>query len=101
MTRTKEREMEMRIIDEIIERVGWDKLLHFVAGFAITCCVALAGVDKLGMTSWQGAVCGFFAASLVGLAKELLDESFDWKDLAATALGGLAVLIGAAVSLLV
>lgn len=61
----------MRIVNKIIERVGWDKALHFLAGFALTCCLALVCSDRLGMTAWQGAVCGFFAASLVGLAKEL------------------------------
>lgn len=91
----------MRIVNKIIERVGWDKALHFLAGFALTCCLALVCSDRLGMAAWQGAVCGFFAASLVGLAKELLDESFDWRDLAATAIGGAAVLAGAALSLVI
>jgi len=87
----------MRMTDKIIGLVGWDKALHFVAGFAIACCAALVCACGCGMAAWRGAVIGFFLASAAGLAKELLDTEADWLDLLATALGALAALIVAAV----
>lgn len=81
-------------MNKILERVGVDKVLHFLAGFGIACCLTLLMVDRWGGTALQGSVVGLFAATLVGVVKELLDDEIDWRDLAATVAGAAVVLIG-------
>lgn len=64
-----------------------DKMLHFIAGLMITAFVAVV--------TPRFAPLAVTVAVIAGLAKELRDEiaygGFDWNDLLATILGGVAM----------
>lgn len=70
------------IITKIVDKVGSDKVMH------VETCALIAVVAKRCMGS---AVVGAAVALGVGLLKELYDvttgEKFDWKDVAADAMG--------------
>lgn len=78
----------MNIFNKIQEKVGVDKLLHFLCGFVIT---------SLGFPQGILATINYFAlAILIGMLKELIDEItykggnfYDWL---ATALGAATAL---------
>lgn len=70
------------IITKIVDKVGSDKVMHMET------CALIAVVAKRCLGS---AAIGFVVALGVGLLKELYDkatgEDFDWKDVAADAVG--------------
>lgn len=73
------------IITKIVDKVGSDKVMH------VETCALIAVVAKRYTGS---AVIGFVVALGVGLLKELYDkasgEDFDWRDVAADAVGAVA-----------
>lgn len=78
--------MWKRIITAI-DGIGRDKLYHFIAGMAIA---VLFGI-VFGLGPWC-----VIASALAGAAKEAVDKwsrhtFWDWGDLLATVLGGIAV----------
>lgn len=70
------------VITKIVDKVGSDKVMH------VETCALIAVVAKRCSGS---AVIGFVVALGVGLLKEMYDkatgEEFDWKDVAADAMG--------------
>ena len=68
-----------KIIDNIISKVGTDKVLHFLIG-AVVC--AMVTFVFLTMAAW---------------IKEGLDKDYNWKDFIATALGCIPVWIAVAI----
>ena len=82
------------IVTKIVDKVGTDKVMHAES------CAFIAAV----VTAYtHNALIGAIAAIVVGVLKELYDKStgeeFDWKDLAADAVGAVfgAVAVGLAV----
>lgn len=82
------------IVTRIVDKVGTDKVMHAEA------CAFVASVVSVYA---HNALIGAIAAIVVGVLKELYDKStgeeFDWKDLAADAVGAVfgAVAVGLAV----
>lgn len=82
------------IVTRIVDKVGTDKVMH-----AETCALISSVVSVYAHNVLIGAI----AAIVVGVLKELYDKStgeeFDWKDLAADAVGAVfgAVAVGLAV----
>lgn len=72
--------MIMKFVDKIFEKVGVDKVLHFVVGGWITAKFCESG-------SFIAAVIGILFVGFVSIIKERLDSKFDWKDIAAAILG--------------
>ena len=73
---------------------GEDKALHFGISGAIT--LVGYGVYKagLGFSENQAKVAAFLTTLAVGAAKELTDDKFSWKDMAAdTAGAGAAIMV--------
>lgn len=73
------------IVTKIVEKVGTDKVMHCLA------CMVVA----MTVSVWTGyAAVGAVAAVAVGIGKEVYDklmgEDFDWKDVAADAVGAAA-----------
>lgn len=70
------------IITKIVDKVGSDKVMH-----AETCALISAAVTRYA----HNAIVGVLVALGVGVLKELYDmttgEEFDWRDVAADAVG--------------
>lgn len=73
------------IITKIVDKVGSDKVMH-----AETCALISAAVTRYA----HNAIVGVLVALGVGVLKELYDmttgEEFDWRDVAADAVGAVA-----------
>lgn len=72
----------------LLYKVPFDKYLHFIAGLIIAAFFALAFGWKWG---------ALLAAIVAGIGKEVFDyfttKQTDWKDAAATVIGGLVIFI--------
>lgn len=70
----------MKKLNELISKVGYDKVAHFaMAGWAVSAASAYG-------FKWMAIV--FTCVMILSLIKELfLDDSFDWGDIAAAFLG--------------
>ena len=76
-----------------VDKWGLDKVTHFLAGELVAVMAYLVAC-MAGATQAASLAAGFGLSIVAGMAKELLDERFDWKDLLATAIGGAAATIG-------
>jgi len=78
------------------DKIPIDKKLHFAAGAGIS-LVTYATVIQITDNHKTATIWSIAIPIVVGLAKELIDEKkykgFDSKDLAATALGGLSMIV--------
>lgn len=76
---------------EKIKNAGIDKWLHGVACFAIVAVVALIFKGTMGESNVICAFCGWIAAIVLGLFKEIIDffrgGEFDAGDLIADVIG--------------
>ena len=76
----------MKLIDNIINKFGSDKILHFLVGGYLTCLFALFG--------WVSFIVGFLITMFLEFVKEKwFDTVFDKKDFIATLLGSLFTVI--------
>lgn len=70
----------MKLADNIINRIGSDKLLHFAIGGWFTCLCSLFGIIPM--------IIGVILITVLSFIKEkLLDNDFDMKDIYATLIG--------------
>lgn len=76
----------MKIVNNILDKIGVDKMLHFAFGGWITAKFCESGILLL-------AVIGILFCGIVSIIKERLDGKFDWKDIAAAMLGGVVELV--------
>lgn len=76
----------MKFVGKIFEKVGVDKVLHFVVGGWITAKFCESG-------SFIAAVIGILFVCFISIVKERLDSKYDWKDIAAAMLGCLVELV--------
>ena len=95
----------MKSIRKFIEKVGMDKVAHFLACVLVTLVVAIVfEKTTAGLSSLAYAFMGAFAAIVAGVIKEVADflsgERFDMQDLIADATGAVAGFVLAAVLLL-
>ena len=72
---------------------GLDKVTHCSAG-ALVADMASPVACMAGVTQAASLAAGFGLSIVAGVAKELIDERFEWKDLLATAMGGAAATVG-------
>ena len=95
----------MKSIRKFIEKVGIDKVAHFLACMLIVFVVGLVFAKTTeGTSPCANAFMGMFAAILFGIFKEVVDflsgESFDPDDLIADTIGAVFGFILAALLLL-
>lgn len=76
-----------------VDKWGLDKVTHFLAG-ALVAVMAYLVACMAGATEAASLSIGLWLSIASGMAKELLDERFEWKDLLATVIGGAAATIG-------
>ena len=78
--------MIMKLVNKIIDKIGVDKILHFVLGGWIVQVFCTAGC-------WQY---GILFALFLSIVKEMLDKKesrYDWIDIAAAMAGGIVAVI--------
>lgn len=70
----------MKVVDYIVNKVGQDKVLHFLGGAWIT--------SMFTPLSWVGVVIGIILTMTLSYIKEkYLDDSFDKYDIIAAGIG--------------
>lgn len=71
----------MKLVNDLLEKYGIDKILHFIGGGWI--------VSMFSPIGWLGIVLGYIIMMAVSFAKEkFFDETFDKNDIIAACLGG-------------
>ena len=90
--------------NDLIAKIGQDKVLHFLVGSLITAFMTLIAGLQEPEINW-----GTMGAPVIGLAvtvffaviKEvIIDTEFSWKDLVATLLGAAPIFIATAFGIL-
>lgn len=80
----------MKLIDNFVNKVGNDKMLHFLVGNLITSCITFIVLIQENLTSFETLLAVIPAAiitAFVAVIKEKLDDVFNKKDFIATVLG--------------
>lgn len=84
----------MKAINEIIEKYGVDKMLHFFVGAFLVSMASVFGIVFFGYTGFLVATFGMVpVVYAISYVKERLDDGFDILDIKATMLGVGAVVI--------
>ena len=82
----------MKLIDNLINKVGNDKLLHFLTGFCISAVALLFYFllcpETIGTYEQAYAyIISFIAVGFISVVKEFFDDIFDKKDIFAAEIG--------------
>lgn len=78
-------------INKVVNKLGIDKVLHFLCGAVIAFVFNIIIVQEAAMTTAKyfiTTIIGVIAAIVIGLVKEFIDTKFDIKDFLVTAFGG-------------
>lgn len=91
-------------LNEIVTKVGQDKVLHFLVGSLITAIFTLITGLQEANIDWStmgapviGLVVTVFAA---GVKEYVVDDVSDWKDFVATILGSIPIFIATVIGVL-
>lgn len=88
-------------MNDLINKIGVDKLLHFSFGGLITACIANFIFLQCELSVLLCTLIGIVVTMILEFIKEYkLDSSPDWKDILATFLGCLLVLVVNALGIL-
>ena len=82
----------MKLINNLINKVGNDKLLHFLVGFCISAVVLLLYFllcpETIGTYEQVYAyIVSFIIVGFISVVKEFFDDAFDNKDIFASEIG--------------
>lgn len=84
-------------MDEILNKIGTDKVLHFLVGAVIAFSVSnmmMLQEGTVGTDNLWVAIGGIVVAMIFEFFKEfIIDSKPDWKDILATFLGGAFVFV--------
>lgn len=75
----------MKIVDKFLAKVGTDKVLHF-----LVCALFVAYASMLGVEYMWGAL---ILSPVVSIFKEVADGRFNFKDIIAGIIGGVASVV--------
>ena len=95
----------MKLMDNLIKKIGNDKLLHFLVGFCISAVVLLLYFllcpETIGTYEQAYAyILSFIIVGFVSVVKEFFDDAFDEEDIFAAEIGaGIPILISLVVFL--
>lgn len=71
----------MKFLNNFINKVGYDKLLHFLVLALITAYAAILGPEYMWIM--------MILSPVVGVFKEVFDSKFDFKDILAGVIGSI------------
>lgn len=78
----------MKAVNDIIEKYGVDKVLHFLVGALMVAMASIFGLVFFGFTGFLVATFGMIpVVYVVSYIKEKLDSKFDVLDIKAAMLG--------------
>lgn len=82
----------MKLVDDLIKKIGNDKLLHFLVGFCISAVILLVYFlfypETIGTYEQAYAyIPSFIIVGFVSVVKEFFDNVFDNKDIFAAEIG--------------
>lgn len=82
----------MKLIDNLIKKIGNDKLLHFLVGFCISAVILLLYFmlcpETIGTYEQVYAyIVSFIIVGFISVVKEFFDDAFNNKDIFATEIG--------------
>lgn len=88
----------MKALDNLINKVGNDKVLHFLGGGFICSLVSFVVIlQESGLTAWEkvsDVLIGTIFVLILSVLKELIaDDESDWYDVLAAVLGCIPVYI--------
>lgn len=97
--------MIMKSLDNLITKVGNDKVLHFLGGGFICSLVSFVVIlQESGLSSLRkiaAVLIGTIVVAMLSVMKELFfDAEADWKDVLASVLGCIPVFIAVAIGVL-
>lgn len=88
----------MKVLDNLINKVGNDKVLHFLGGGFICSFISFILIlQESGLTAWEkvsSVLIGTVFVLILSVLKELIaDDKADWMDVLASILGCVPVYI--------
>lgn len=88
----------MVALDNLIQKVGNDKVLHFLGGGFICSLISFVVIlQESGLTAWEqvsAVLIGTVFVLILSVLKELIaDDKVDWYDLLASVLGCVPVFV--------
>lgn len=93
------------MFDKLVNKLGADKIMHFLAGGWISGLLTLVVIlqEGLRLTNTQlflSPTIGFICVLMISVMKELSDSEFDWKDILATMIGAATVYLATGIGVL-
>lgn len=93
------------MFDKLVNKLGADKVMHFLAGGWICAFITLIAILQEGprLSNTQlllSPTIGFICVFVVAVMKELYDMDFSWKDVLATMLGAATIYIATGIGVL-
>lgn len=93
------------MFDKLVNQLGSDKIMHFLAGGWICAFITLITILQEGprLSNTQllfSPTIGFICVLVIEVMKELSDTKFDWKDVLATMIGAATIYIATGLGVL-
>lgn len=93
------------MLDKLVNKLGADKIMHFLAGGWICAFITLVAIIQEGsrLSNTQllfSPTIGFICVFVIAVLKELTDTKFDWKDILATMIGAVTIYIATVIGVL-
>lgn len=87
----------MEIVDKLLEKIGNDKVLHFLGGAWICSLISFVVIlQESGLTFGEQislVSIGTIVVGILSVIKEYFDSKFDWWDIVAALLGCVTIFI--------
>ncbi len=94
----------MKLVDDILAKVGTDKALHFFGGGFLCAILAIISLLQDGVFTnrmiFGSIFIGTIAVVFVSVIKEIADGEFNWKDILAAVLGCIVIFMAAGIGVL-
>lgn len=95
----------MKELDNLLKKVGVDKVLHLFVGAWICAIFTIVSILQEGSLFWWQtilmSVAGTLAALFLSVIKEIfLDDKPDWKDVLWTLYGSMTVIVAVGIGVL-
>lgn len=91
--------------NELVTKIGLDKILHFAVGGLITSIVTiliLLQLNEVGSDTVVAVLAGTVVTLMLSVLKEYaIDDGDDWKDILASVLGSVPVFIAVCIGMII